>query len=236
MTTLTADGIAIDCPDPLALASFYAGLLDVPADGNYVRPPGSDMNIWFQHVANYQPPSWPTQERGQQLHLDFAAHDQEATIQRALALGATLTERRPGFHYPIMLDPVGHPFCLVTPNSAENAVTLAALNFDCDNVPHLVEFYHHLLGGTIEHFPEWSNLHRDGKLLLSFQHAEGYQPPTWPTQERGQQMHIDFHSDNRDESVREAIAVGAQLQVIHTNFSVLLDPAGHPFCICDPGT
>lgn len=232
MTTITADGIAIDCPDPLALARFYAGLLGVKPRDDYVIPPDGIINLWFQPVEGYRAPTWPSQERGQQLHLDFASDDHEATIKLALSLGATLTRRWEGYHSPILFDPVGHPFCLT--DSATPGISLATLNVDCEDPRELAVFYQQLLGGHVEEYGEWTNLTRDGELAFSFQRAVGYQPPTWPTQERGQQMHIDFHSDDRSSEVREVVALGAiETGEVHDGFTVLLDPAGHPFCICD---
>lgn len=35
-----------------------------------------------------------------------------AGVERAIALGATLAEWQPQEHVRVMLDPVGHPFCL----------------------------------------------------------------------------------------------------------------------------
>lgn len=234
MATLTADAIAIDCPNPSDLAKFYADLLGVEPNEHYVRLPESNINLWFQAVEGYQPPTWPTQERGQQLHLDFASGNHERDITHAVDLGATLTGRLDGYHSPILLDPVGHPFCLVSPVPSNSGISLVTLNFDAEDVPQLIGFYHHLLGGTIEPFTAGANLRRSGEITFSFQHAEGYRPPTWPTQERGQEMHIDFHSDDRSAAVADAVCNGATLQDVEQHFTVLLDPAGHPFCICDP--
>lgn len=231
MHGITANGICIDCPDPLALAKFYAGLLGVEPRDDYVVPSSGVINLWFQPVTGYQAPTWPTQKRGQQLHLDFGSNDVAAAVDLAISLGATLTAPRVGYHAPILLDPVGHPFCLI--KADDPGVMLAALNFDCTDHISLATFYQHMLGGEIDHFPEWANLYREGEITLSFQHAERYQPPTWPTQERGQQMHIDFHSARRPNAVVHAQRGGATLIEDHTSFSVLRDPAGHPFCICD---
>lgn len=234
MTAATLDAVAIDCPDPPALAKFYGDLLGVESHNNDVYPSNGPINLWFQKVENYQPPTWPTQERGQQVHLDFASGNYRADIAKAISLGATLTEQRDGYHYPILLDPVGHPFCLVSPNDSGTQMGLSAVNFDCEDVPDLVRFYHQLLGGEIEAFEGWSNLLRGDELALSFQSVPEYQPPTWPTQERGQHMHLDFQSNNRNAAVSDAISFGAVLQDVYDRFTVLLDPAGHPFCICDP--
>ena len=63
-----------------------------------------------------------------------------------------------------------------------------------------------------------------------------YQRPVWPTEE-GQQrpmMHFDFQVADLDGAVAEAVALGATLadHQPQQNVRVLLDPAGHPFCLC----
>lgn len=111
MANLQFDSIAIDCPDPARLARFYADLLGVEADGECIRLFDGSLEIWFQEVENYQPPTWPTQERGQQIHFDLHTDDRETEVIRAVAMGASIaSEDAQG--YTIMLDPAGHPFCI----------------------------------------------------------------------------------------------------------------------------
>lgn len=232
MATLKLDSIAVDCPEPVELAKFYADFLDVENRGDFFYLPGGLVEIWFQQVDDYQPPTWPTQERGQQVHFDFTVPDVGAAINKAVELGATRTERRDGYHYPILLDPAGHPFCLIA-GAEQLHPDLSAVNFDCDDPASLAGFYQGLIGGEVESHPEWVNLQWEGEISLSFQHAEGYQPPTWPTQERGQQIHIDFHTSDRQEHVHRAAELGAERLEVNKGFTVMLDRAGHPFCICD---
>lgn len=66
----------------------------------------------FQRVENYLAPTWPTQERGQQMHLDFAVDDIGEAVKLAESLGATQAPDQPGERWRVMLDPAGHPFCL----------------------------------------------------------------------------------------------------------------------------
>ncbi|MGC4107557.1 MAG: VOC family protein [Thermomicrobiales bacterium] len=110
-------GLAVDCPDPKALCTFYAALLDIEPAGDdaivIVSNDGGRVDLWFQPVEGYVPPSWPTQERGQQLHLDLECDDREAMVARAVELGATVADRQDSF--TVMIDPAGHPFCLCDP-------------------------------------------------------------------------------------------------------------------------
>lgn len=235
MSRIIADQFGIDCPNPEELSAFYASFLGLEDHGHYVKPRNGTTTLWFQKADGYQPPTWPTQERGQQLHFDFASSDHEANIAKALSLGATLPGKLDGYHYPILLDPVGHPFCLITPREPFEELELWAVNVDCYDVPELTTFYQQLYGGEIDVHREFSDLVREDSIKISFQHSPDYQAPTWPTQERGQQVHIDFKTDDRPGYVAKAISLGAKLMdESGEDWTVLLDPAGHPFCICDP--
>ena len=47
-------------------------------------------------------------------------------------------------------------------------------------------------------------------------------------------MHFDFQVDDLDAAVADAVALGAKLATHQPqeHVRVLLDPAGHPFCLC----
>lgn len=112
--------VALDCPDPEALAAFYGALLGVGIDpeeseGDWVelrRLPGSPA-LAFQRVDDHRPPEWPGAEHPQQLHLDLAVPDLDAGEAAVLARGARKHEVQPGESFRVFLDPAGHPFCLV---------------------------------------------------------------------------------------------------------------------------
>jgi hypothetical protein len=115
--------VAIDCPDPLALAHFYSRLtgLDVEPLGDFpVQDVGwiellheGHPTIAFQKIDNYVAPTWPDGPLPQQLHLDFLVDDLDEGERRALSLGASKSGFQPGEGFRVYLDPVGHPFCLV---------------------------------------------------------------------------------------------------------------------------
>lgn len=244
MTKLMLDSIAVDCPNPIALSSFYAELLGVENRGDFFYLPGEQIEIWFQQVVDYQASTWPTQERGQQVHFEMVTNNIPAAVIRAEELGATKAEFQPDeTEWTVMIDPAGHTFCLCIPfdNMDEPLhpdtdiwIALAAITFDCPDGKQLWDFYRQLADLQ----PHDVNglapaLIADTGILLLVQEVDDYQPPTWPTQERGQQIHIDFHTSEREKHVQRAIKLGATQQVIEKGFTVLLDPAGHPFCICD---
>ncbi|MEI9906973.1 MAG: VOC family protein [Actinomycetota bacterium] len=114
----------LDCPDPIALAKFYAELLGLKVD------PLDDVNeeevewlrilddagrpvIGFARIPNYATPTWPTGPVPQQTHLEFSVTDLDEAEAAAIAIGATKHEFQPGTNFRVYLDPVGHPFCLI---------------------------------------------------------------------------------------------------------------------------
>jgi predicted enzyme related to lactoylglutathione lyase len=114
-------GVVLDCPDPKALAEFYAALLGWPGEpvilyeGHWaeLHNPGGGMTLEFQRTADYQPPTWPDPQRPQMFHLDVKVADLDASEAHALAIGAKVLDvsgAHPSFR--VYADPVGHPFCL----------------------------------------------------------------------------------------------------------------------------
>lgn len=244
MTHLALDSIAVDCSDPIALSAFYADLLGVENRGDFLYLPGERVEIWFQGVEGYQAPTWPTQERGQQVHFEMVTNDIPAAVQHATSLGATRAGHQPDdSEWVVMHDPAGHTFCLCTPfdnveppahGDDDPWIALAAITFDCPDGEELWKFYWQLGSLSLQDVNGMAPaLVADTGLLVLIQQVEDYQGPTWPTQERGQQIHIDFHTEDRPGHVQRATELGATLQVIEKGFTVMLDPAGHPFCICD---
>lgn len=107
--------VVIDCPDPVALATFYGALLDwkVEASPGWAEVRADYGQCFsFQPVADYTPPVWPDQELPQQMHLDVIVDDLDAAEAAVLELGATRHPHQPGTSFRVFLDPAGHPFCL----------------------------------------------------------------------------------------------------------------------------
>ncbi len=102
----------------------------------------------------------------------------------------------------------------------------------------LARFYSRLLGWTIGHEEPGTTILAapEGSIYVVFQQATGYQAPVWPPVE-GQQrpmMHFDFQVADLAIAVADAVALGASVATHQPqeNVRVLVDPAGHPFCLC----
>lgn len=117
------DTVVLDCPDPLALAEFYAGLLgqEIADDGDdswqSLRGDAAGVSLAFQRATNYVAPRWPDGPP-QQLHLDLTVQDFGTAHRQAVALGATplsptgAPEAGVTSGFRVYADPAGHPFCL----------------------------------------------------------------------------------------------------------------------------
>ncbi|MFD7664598.1 VOC family protein [Streptomyces sp. NPDC059788] len=117
---------ALDCPDPLRLARFYAELLGGEinrrtslwtTDDDWVTlHTATGTVLAFQRVPGHRPPRWPDPAHPQQSHLDLGVDDLETAHHKALDAGATLldsTHDAPPRGFRVYADPAGHPFCLV---------------------------------------------------------------------------------------------------------------------------
>jgi catechol 2,3-dioxygenase-like lactoylglutathione lyase family enzyme len=101
----------------------------------------------------------------------------------------------------------------------------------------LALFYQRLLGwpiGTDE--PDWVTLRPGGGVPgLSFQLEAEHLPPVWPGGAGDQQMqlHLDIEVVDLAAACEQAVAAGAILADFQpqADVRVLLDPAGHPFCL-----
>jgi len=105
---------------------------------------------------------------------------------------------------------------------------------DCPDPGVLATFYGALLDWKVEASPDWADIRAEYGQCISFQRVEGYRPPEWPGQEMPQQMHVDVIVDDLDAAEAAVLELGGT-KAEHqpgTTFRVLLDPAGHPFCLC----
>ncbi|SRR6266542_1627597 len=106
----------------------------------------------------------------------------------------------------------------------------------------LARFYGTLLGWTGETERNWAQRRSpdDGGLsTLNFEVEPDYVRPTWPSVAGEQQImaHLDIAVDDLDAAVAWAKEAGATLaeQQPQESVRVMLDPAGHPFCLFTAG-
>ena len=114
--------------------------------------------------------------------------------------------------------------------------------FDCDKPDELATFYAKLLGGKVDSDPYGGyGVSVPGLGIdLGFQEDETYARPVWLGAEHDQQpmLHLDIKVDDRQKAIDYALSIGAVMpeeQFCQPDWDVqwttLLDPAGHPFCL-----
>lgn len=122
-------------------------------------------------------------------------------------------------------------------------IKLYAINVDCLDPHALAEFYAQLLG--------WEIVYEEGDFScigvagagqgtypgMIFQLNSEYVPPVWPEKEGAQQQmeHMDFAVDDIAQAAEHALRCGATeaAEQFSDSWRVMIDPAGHPFCLCD---
>ena len=123
-----------------------------------------------------------------------------------------------------------------------------AVCIDCADAEEMAAFYGRLLGWEIgarddadDRFggSPWIALRNPaGGMGLTFQAEQWYEPPVWPEEPGAQtkMIHLDIAVDDLEAAVAHAVAAGAR-EAPHQppdrsdDLRVMLDPAGHPFCL-----
>ena len=129
-----------------------------------------------------------------------------------------------------------------TPNTNNTfSIRIDDIMIDCDDAQKLGSFYADLLKWNKSTLSETCvSVHAPGQpLRLLCQQENDYLPPVWPEAGGTQQkmLHIDFTVNNLQAAVSHAISLGAKVaekQYNPTQWITMLDPAGHPFCLCLP--
>ncbi|MBA3733890.1 MAG: VOC family protein [Actinobacteria bacterium] len=122
--------ITFACAEPRPLGRFWAFALDWPGEDidesilqkfrdagvgepelsgfHLVKAPnGGRPRFYFHRREKSRPESYP-------IHLDFAADDREAEIERLVQAGASVVETKQGTNltFTVLRDPEGNPFCV----------------------------------------------------------------------------------------------------------------------------
>lgn len=116
---------------------------------------------------------------------------------------------------------------------------VVAFTIDTSDASRLARFWADLLGAQVSvDMPEhgYAQVTR-GAHVLNFQTVAHYTRPAWPGQQQPQQFHLDLRVSSLADGIAHAQRLGAQeadVQPAPDAYRVLLDPDGHPFCLCPP--
>lgn len=111
----------------------------------------------------------------------------------------------------------------------------AAVTFDCPDPAELGRFYGEALNLPVAFSSDdFVFLAREGAPGLGFNRLTDYRRPTWPDPAQEKQAHLELGVDDLEAAESRLLSLGAAKpdhQPSPDRWRVLLDPAGHPFCI-----
>jgi len=262
MIKATIGDISIDCREPEKLRRFYAEITGWESRTMWSWPAliaGNGLVLLFMGCDfDFVPPVWPEEpgKQQKQMHLDMTVDNLKSAVKKALRLGAAEPSRQYGGSYYTLLDPEGHPFCLCQREKKKTksefdlyyekmgygAIPDVSVNIDCQEQRPLRKFYAELTGWDTDF--HWGVLVADNRMIVCFQGCdadatmEEYIPPVWPEEpgKQQKQMHLNLQVDDLPSAVEEALCLGAAKPAKQyssgEHYVTLLDPQGHPFCLC----
>ena len=108
------------------------------------------------------------------------------------------------------------------------------MSLDCEDPVVLAEFWARMLGGEVVFSNERTVAVQTPWVWIAALRVDDHVPPSWPDASVPKHLHLDLAVEELEASVAEAISYGAVVadhQPSPDRFQVLLDPAGHPFCL-----
>lgn len=111
---------------------------------------------------------------------------------------------------------------------------LEVVALDAPDIEKLASFYAELAGWDItERESDWIIIRTGDGQQIAFQLAPDHVAPLWPGQDHPQQFHLDLQVQGRDAAAERAVSLGATKVADGATWVTLLDPAGHPFDLCE---
>ncbi|MEQ6899827.1 VOC family protein [Nocardioides sp. YIM 152588] len=124
-------------------------------------------------------------------------------------------------------------------SSATPVTGFIAFTIDSPDAVRSAEFYAALMGGEVTgRYPEYGYAQMQAlDTTLNFQSVADYGRPEWPGQAHPQQFHLDLRVGDLESATAHAVSLGAEVaaeQPEGATWRVMIDPDGHPFCLCPP--
>jgi predicted enzyme related to lactoylglutathione lyase len=117
-------------------------------------------------------------------------------------------------------------------------ICIGDLSIDCKDTAKQRDFYAGLLGWEKRVMYDCPAVVSDNGFVILFMACDfEYVPPVWPEKagQQQKQMHFNFQVDDLQTAVTEAEGLGAKKaasQYGGAYFVTMIDPEGHPFCLC----
>ncbi|MCW5951404.1 MAG: VOC family protein [Propionibacteriaceae bacterium] len=114
-------------------------------------------------------------------------------------------------------------------------VRVAMFSIDCADPRALGGFYRDLLGWEMTYDSDEAVMLSSGEgAAIGFGRIDDYRPPQWPDSGL-KQFHLDLDTADVPAAEARAVELGAIVPDFQPSatWQVLLDPAGHPFCLAN---
>jgi hypothetical protein len=234
--------LTVDANDPVALATFWAGVLGreaVPAvsGGRSLVPTREN-----EFRIHFQPSDEPRRGRNQ-MHFDLTSaspEQQQETVARALELGGSHLDvgQRPEEGHVVLADPEGNEFCVLPAGNrfTEGCGTIGALS--CGGTRAVGLFWSAALGWPLV----WD---QDEETAIQSPHGgtkiSWGGPPLEPKLGKGR-FHLDLvprADTDLEAEVARLTGLGAARADIgqgDVGWVVMTDPDGNEFCVLPRGS
>ena len=114
------------------------------------------------------------------------------------------------------------------------AVTLKMITLDCPDPRVSGAFWAELLGWEVAALEdEYAMLTGPAGIALGLGKVADHQPPGWPNDRGSKQFHFDLACTDIDATRTRVVELGGTVPDDQPGdtWTVVLDPAGHPFCL-----
>lgn len=118
------------------------------------------------------------------------------------------------------------------PENTTPVASVAMVTLDCAELSPMRDFYAGLLGWTVAYADDNVAMLTGAGMRLGIGVVPDYRAPEWPNH-GSKQFHLDLAVDDLDAAAAAAVDLGARepAEQPGETWRVLLDPAGHPFCL-----
>jgi len=120
-----------------------------------------------------------------------------------------------------------------TTGAGAPVATLKMTTLDCADVRAEAAFWGAVLGWEAAVVADEYAMLTGPTSALGFGLVADHRPPAWPDEGGAKQFHLDLAVDDLDAAQARCVELGATVPAEQPGetWRVLLDPAGHPFCL-----
>ncbi|HYP45598.1 MAG TPA: VOC family protein [Propionibacteriaceae bacterium] len=120
-----------------------------------------------------------------------------------------------------------------SPTHERPVARLSMVNIDCPDPRQLAVFYGTLLGWQTTHSEDEYAMIVGDSTAIGFGRVDPFSPPSWPDEAGAKEFHLDLAVEDLAAAEQLCRDLGATVPEHQPgeHWKVLLDPAGHPFCL-----